>query len=156
MNETTLKIQRISPHLKSAVALMDQLNQHHLGLVDPSACHLTTPEDLDKVDSLMVGAFKGEELCAIGAVKFFPEYGEITRMYTQSQYRGQGIAKTILDELLRQIQKRDLQWAMLETSDKFKSAVKLYLEQGFQICEPFGEYIHKKRNTYMRKKLDLL
>jgi len=80
-------------------------------------------------------------------------YGEITRMFVEEQYRRNGIAGQILRLLIQEAIKRDLKSVKLETSVSFTNAVHLYESTGFIPCAPFGEYVHTPHNTYMERKL---
>lgn len=149
----TIIYQPISPFRDDVRDLMNQLNRHHLSHCLLEVCHLTTAEEIANSDHLMIGAFSDEQLCGMGAVKFMADYGEITRMFVVDEFRGNGIAKRILDCLVESAVERKLQSVKLETSLKFTRAVRLYQSYGFAPCAPFGDYVNAPHNTYMEKKL---
>ncbi len=74
-------------------------------------------------------------------------------MFLKPEVRGNGLAVKLLNELEAIAEGEGYEYLMLETSEKFKPAFRLYLRYGFQLCEPFGEYVDKAYNTYMKKKI---
>jgi len=143
----------ISPNRLDVQAMFDALNRHHLAHCPPEICHLTTAKELERDNCVLIGAFKHETLCGIGGVKLLEGYGEITRMYVAPEHRGQRLAERILHELMRLAGEQGRPLIRLETSNKFEAAMKLYLKNGFALCEPFGDYVDKPYNTYMEKRL---
>jgi putative acetyltransferase len=135
---------------------MERLNAHNLSHCPPEICHLATAEQLAESDCLMIGAFTDEHLCGMGALKFFENYGEITRMFVEQPFRRKGIARQILDLLIQEAVKRNLESLKLETSEQFANAVRLYKSSGFVPCAPFGEYVHAPHNAYLEKTLRVL
>ncbi len=146
-----IKIKEISPSDKQVKELFQLLDSHNMSHCPPEICHLTQPEELEKIDSTLLGAYLEDKLCGMGGIKYYRDYGEITRMYVKDDYRGRGVAESLLRMLEQKAKVKGLNWLKLETSDKFKAACALYEKYGFSFCEPFGEYVEKPYNTYMRK-----
>ena len=115
------------------------------------------PEVLARDNCTVIGAYEttpdNSVLCGIGAVKIFTDYGEIKRMYVPEEFRGQGIAKLILNRLLEITIEQNIRCVKLETGAKFEPAVKLYEKNGFTVCEAFGDYEKNPCNLYLQKKL---
>ena len=132
---------------------MQSLNAHNLSHCPPEICHLVTAEQLADADCLMIGAFNEGQLCGMGAIKFMENYGEITRMFVEEQYRRNGIANRILHLLTQVAIQRNLKSIKLETSVNFTSAVRLYESTGFVPCTYSPNGVHAPHNTYMEKKL---
>lgn len=151
MSQKNIIYQPISPLREDVRYLITQLNQHHLSHCPPDVCHLAQAEQLVEMDCVMVGAFDESVLCGMGAVKFFDDYAKITRMFVLDEYRGNRIGNTILTKLIELVKERKLPVVKLETSEKFKAAVKLYRLNGFKVCVPFGEYVSSAQNLYMQK-----
>lgn len=143
----------ISPFRDDVLALMGKLNAHNLSHCPPEICHLATAEQIAESDYLMIGAFIGDDLCGMGAIKFMDGYGEITRMFVDEELRGNGIGTRILDHLVAGAIERKLKSLKLETSVMFTRAVRLYNSYGFGPCAPFGSYVAAPHNTYMEKSL---
>lgn len=147
------ELKEIPPSNHEAQELFQLLDEHNLSYCPPEVCHLTQPEQLENINSVLLGVYCGETLVGMGGLKLYVEYAEITRMFIKPIYRGNGFAVQLLEELETIAKSKNYKLLKLETSDKFKSAYRLYLRYGFEICAPFGEYIHKAHNTYMEKKI---
>ena len=139
----------VSPHDPEVYKLIERLNEHNLSHYPPEECHLDPPEVLAKDNCTMLGAFDGETICGIGAVKFFEDYGEIKRMFVPEEFRGRGIANKILLSLIDLVKEKEMPFVRLETGIKFKPAVSLYEKHGFKKCEPFGQYASEIHGTCM-------
>lgn len=74
-------------------------------------------------------------------------------MFLKPEVRGNGLAVRLLNALEAIAGNNNCKYLMLETSEKFEPAYRLYTRYGFQLCEPFGEYVNKAHNTYMKKKI---
>ncbi len=149
-----IEITEISPCYDNVRELFRLLDTHNMSHHPPEVCHLTQPEELQEVRSILLGIFCDGELCGMGALKFFDDYAEVTRMFVKEAYRGNGLAGKLLDELAKVALTNGLTVLRLETSEKFRSAVRLYQNYGFHFCEPFGEYVNKPLNTYMEKQIE--
>ena len=72
-------------------------------------------------------------------------------MFVSPQYRGRGVAQLILDELIKWARQNNIKKVCLETGDKFEAAIHFYKKNGFQVCEPFGQYKYEKHCTCMAR-----
>lgn len=151
---TDYELQIISPNRDDVLLLMNQLNTHNLSHCLPEICRWASPEDLDSENVTMVGAFIDNKLCSIGAVEIYKNYCEVKRMYTDDKSRGLGLARAILNELIRIGKEFGITVFKLETSTQFISAMKLYRSAGFTVCKPFGQHVEKPVNTYMEKTVE--
>ncbi|MBZ0310286.1 MAG: GNAT family N-acetyltransferase [Anaerolineae bacterium] len=76
-----------------------------------------------------------------GGVKLFDrDYGEIKRMYVRPQFRGQGLARHILNHLSDYARAHGVSLLRLETGIYQHEAIALYERMGFYRIPPFGEY----------------
>lgn len=148
-----VKITDVSPFLEKTKTLFKLLDEHNLSHCLPEICHLTQPEEMNRDNSTLLGVFLEGKLIGMGGLKYFDDYAEVTRMFILEDYRGEGFASKLLEELKNKALERNLKILRLETSEKFISAVKLYKKLGFIECEPFGEYINKAHNSYYEKNL---
>ncbi len=148
-----MEIKEISPSNVEARELFRLLDEHNLAHCPPDTCHLTRPEELEDSKAVLLGVFLDGALVGMGGLKLKTEYAEITRMFLKPEVRGNGFAVKLLNELEAIAESEGYEYLMLETSEKFKPAFRLYLRYGFQLCEPFGEYVGKAYNKYMRKKI---
>ncbi|MEJ2616680.1 MAG: GNAT family N-acetyltransferase [Ignavibacteriaceae bacterium] len=94
---------------------------------------------------------------ACGCFKEYePETVEIKRMFVQSNYRGKGISKIVLNELEKWAQESGFQKAVLETGTKQIEAVGLYQKSGYKIMDNYGQYAGIETSVCMRKELMIL
>lgn len=148
-----VEIKPIIPTSNEAKRLFKLLDVHNISYCPPEECHLTQPNELGQISSILLGIFYKGVLCGMGALKFFDDYAEVSRMYILEEYRGKGFAVRLLNALEKEASSRGKTVLKLETSDKFKSACHLYLKYDFKLCEPFGKYIHEAyQHTYMEKR----
>lgn len=147
-----VEIKEISPDKEEVRELFKLLDAHNMSYCPPEVCHLTQPEELEKISSVLLGVFCDGVLCGMGGLKFFEDYAEVTRMYIKEEYRRKNLANRLLKELELKALDKNITTLKLETSEKFKKAFSLYKKNGFNLCEPFGEYVDKPYNTYMEKK----
>lgn len=99
--------------------------------------------------------YENEFPVGIGAYKEYDsKTAEIKRMYTRPDYRGQGIAKTIITELELWAKEEGYTMAILETGHLQKDAIGLYQKLGYEITENFGQYIGVENSVCMKKILN--
>ncbi|WP_412464695.1 GNAT family N-acetyltransferase [Flavobacterium mekongense] len=99
--------------------------------------------------------YKNEFPVGIGAYKEYDsQTAEIKRMYTRPDYRGQGIAKTIITELELWAKEEGYSMAILETGHLQKDAIGLYQKLGYEITDNFGQYIGVENSVCMKKILN--
>lgn len=134
-----IEIKEISPSDEETKQLFKLLDEHNLSHCPPEVCNLLQPDEMVKIESVLLGIYCNHVLCGMAGLKYFDDYAEVTRMYVKEEFRGHGLASRLLDELKSKARARGLTTLKLETSDKFKLAVGLYLKHGFERCQPFGE-----------------
>jgi putative acetyltransferase len=101
-------------------------------------------------------AWENGELVGCGALKEIDaEHGEIKSMRTVSQHLRKGVAKTLLDYIVREAMRRGYRRLSLETGSMaaFEPARLLYSRAGFTYCEPFAEYIVDPNSVFMTREL---
>ncbi|MFN3967618.1 GNAT family N-acetyltransferase [Flavobacterium sp.] len=99
--------------------------------------------------------YENDVAVGIGAYKEYnSQTAEIKRMYTLPEYRGKGIAKTILTELELWAKEEGYKFSILETGYLQKDAIGLYQKLGYEITENFGQYIGVENSVCMKKSLN--
>ncbi|MBF6641240.1 GNAT family N-acetyltransferase [Flavobacterium sp. J49] len=99
--------------------------------------------------------YENDIAVGIGAYKEYDsQTAEIKRMYTLPEYRGKGIAKTILTELELWAKEEGYKLALLETGYLQKDAIGLYQKLGYEITENFGQYIGVENSVCMKKNIN--
>ncbi|MGL2965633.1 GNAT family N-acetyltransferase [Flavobacterium sp. XGLA_31] len=99
-------------------------------------------------------AYDDQKAVGIGAYKEYDSNTvEIKRMYTLPEYRGKGIAKTILTSLEHWAQEEDYAISILETGSMQTDAIGLYQKLGYEITENFEPYVGVANSVCLKKKL---
>jgi GNAT superfamily N-acetyltransferase len=88
-----------------------------------------------------------------GGVKLFDDYGELKRMYVREQFRGQGLARLMLDHLADYTRAQGITTLRLETGIHQQAAVRLYEGAGFERIGPFGPYTDDPLSLYFEKRM---
>jgi putative acetyltransferase len=100
----------------------------------------TSEEDLDDINSsylLKGGAFLilDHQGTLVGTVGFFRIDNvtcKLRKMYLRKEYRGRGLGKLLLHAAIAEAWRRGYEHVLLETSDRMREAVGLYLAAGFR------------------------
>lgn len=76
-------------------------------------------------------------------------------MHTAAAFRGQGLARAMLDHLVAEARARGCTRLSLETGSmaEFAPARALYFSFGFEECKPFGDYQPSRHSTFMTLEL---
>lgn len=84
------------------------------------------------------------------------DYGEIKRLYVRDTFRGQGVARALLEDVEQFCRDVGLQEIKLESSPLLTGAAKLYRAMGYQECDAFGDYPVLDSSLFMSKRLSAL
>lgn len=88
-------------------------------------------------------AYANEQPLACGALRPLGEStAEVRRMYVLRDHRRQGLARAVLEHLVREAARLGYSRLVLETGFKQLPAMRLYEASGFQRIAPFGEYVN--------------
>ena len=122
------------------------------------------PEDVHALDvsgllAASVSFFSiraGGDLLGVGALMQLDRgHGELKSMHTAQAARGRGVGRAMLEHLVGTARARGYGRLSLETGSMaaFAPARALYASAGFEVCEPFAEYVLSSHSCYL--KLDL-
>ncbi len=104
---------------------------------------------LSGAETTVLGAWEGEELVAIGALKRLGSgQAELKSMRTRPEHLGKGIAKAVLEALIDLSRAERIARLSLETgtSDEFVPAIRLYTKYGFERGDAFADYVNGPHN----------
>ena len=82
-----------------------------------------------------------------------PDYGELKSFFVEPQFRGNGIASLIMQEILRTSRELNINSLKLETGIGLDNALNLYKRFNFELCEPFGKYFENGFSIFMKRDL---
>ena len=99
------------------------------------------PRDfLPPVGVFLVASVGGVDVACGGLRLLSPGRGEVKRMYTVPDQRGNGVARVLLRGLLRHAREVDLREVWLETGTLQPGAISLYVSEGFVPIPPYGHF----------------
>lgn len=110
---------------------------------------------IDDIKHCLV-AYDGDKAVACGAIKAFDsESQEVKRMFTLTEYRGRGLASSLLAELEKWALELGSKSTILETGLRQVEAVALYKKCGYSIIPNYGQYADMENSVCFKKELFL-
>lgn len=89
-----------------------------------------------------------------GAIKAYDERSmEVKRMYVKPDYRGKGLAGTVLHELEQWTGELGFVSCVLETGIKQPEAIRLYSKSGYERIPNYGQYVGIDDSVCFQKQL---
>lgn len=85
-------------------------------------------------------AYVEQEAVGCGGVAFCEGFAEVKRMYVRHEFRGKGIAETLIDAIERTAGEAGYEILRLETGVKQYAAIAFYEKLGFKQCAVFEPY----------------
>lgn len=111
-----------------------------------------TVDQLQSANVRMVGARVDGNLAGIGGLEVQGgRTGELKRFFVIPEYRGTGVADTLLDALLNDARAHELDLVRLETGDKQRAAIAFYRRRGFVEIPRFGPYLDSRTSVCMQR-----
>jgi GNAT superfamily N-acetyltransferase len=133
---------------------LSELDDYLLGLnYPPESRHAFSVEKLLREQVNFFVTRYQDEPAGCGGIKFYPDYGEVKRMYVRPSHRGLGLGKAMLNHLADYAQQQNIRMLRLETGIYQVEAIGLYERYGFQKRPPFSEYEVSPLNLYFEKQL---
>lgn len=135
--------------------LQEHLNNMFL-LSPPESVHALDIEALRQPEITFWTVWENDELLGCGALKELDsQHAEIKSMRTASAHLRKGVAKNLLNHIIKEAARRGYKQVSLETGSMkaFEPARKLYANFGFTYCGPFADYIEDPNSVFMTKEL---
>ncbi len=110
----------------------------------------------NKIDALkhVVVAFDNGKPIGCGAIRpFSATQIEVKRMFTEPDYRGQGVASSILSILENWAAELGFSETILETLEKETAVVRMYQHNGYQVMPNYGQYADSEMSICLHKVL---
>jgi putative acetyltransferase len=124
------------------------------GQSPPESVHAIGITALRAPEIRFVTAWRDGELGGMGAYRRMSERdAELKSMRTTAAARGQGLGRLLLEHLVRNAREEGIITLWLETGagEPFAAARGLYASAGFEICEPFGDYLADEESVFFRR-----
>jgi putative acetyltransferase len=135
------------------------VSEHLAGMLHNTPLESVHAFPLDKLRQAHVTfwtAWFGTELCGCGALQTLNlQHGEVKSMRTREKFLRQGVGQAVLSHIVTEARARGLKRLSLETgsAESFAAARSLYLQNGFEICNPFADYTLDPHSVFMTKLL---
>ena len=135
--------------------LVRQLNVYLLSLSPPEACyHMTVEQMAEPPTTLFVARDETGRAVGIGALRREGNgVGEVKRMYTLPEIRGQRVGGALLDHIITLARNEGIDHLVLETGDRHPEAWRLYESRGFTRCGPVLDYPESRWSVFYEKLL---
>lgn len=146
-----ITITPVSPTNEAVQKLVATLDTYQISLYNITPCQLEPVALLERSGAYMVGAYEGDRLIGIGAVKLFDDYSEIKRMYVEEGARGKGCADKILGALEEHARKNRRFRIYLETGNLQEAAIRFYKRSGYSEVDSFGGRVKNGVSVYFYK-----
>ena len=149
-----ITVQIETPLQDDVRGLIAELNAALLELTPPEFCsHLTVEQMAEPGVTVWIARDHGQAI-ACGALKRHSErIAEVKRMYTRPSYRGQGVARRILAEIVNVALEEQIEELVLETGDRHPAAWAIYEKAGFNRCGPVLDYPDSTFSVFYHKQL---
>jgi len=151
-----LSIERVWLDNVDVLLLISQLNLDLFSRYpEPGALifSLDSADIVDGVGTLLMAELEGVPV-GCGAFRVMdddPESAEIKRMYVTLFGRGKKIGAALLAELEREAVAIGVRRFALETGPRQPEASKIYEASGYEVCEPWGQFVGKELSICMSK-----
>jgi putative acetyltransferase len=144
-----------SPFQDEIRKLVHQLNVFLLSLSPPEACyHMTVEQMAEAPTTLFVARDETGRAVGIGALRREGNgIGEVKRMYTLPEVRGQRVGSALLDNIIALAASEGIDHLVLETGDRHPEAWRLYESRGFTRCGPVLDYPESQWSVFYEKSL---
>jgi len=90
--------------------------------------------------ALYASVFDGEKLIGVGRIAHADGWSALSRVFVDPEYRGQGISKIIVNELLKSSMGAGINKSVLQVDTKNLTAINLYTSLGFNFHH---EYVYR-------------
>ena len=154
MTPARLTIAVESPLTDDVRALVAELNAALLLLTPAEFCTHMTAEEMARPDTTVFVAREEGRAVACGALRRHgPDIGEVKRMFTRPERRGEGIGGRILAEIETLAHREGFSRLVLETGDRHPAAWRVYERGGFSRCGAVLDYPDTGYSVFYAKDL---
>ena len=150
-----ITIAETRPDHPEAFALLKELDDTLLALpYPPESRHaFSVAKLIEQKVAFFVVIVDGQPTGCGGVKVYGTEFGEVKRMFVRPEYRGQGVAKAVLDHIVAYCRERKVAALRLETGVLQTDAIGLYERYGFTRRGPFEEYREDPMSVYFEKRI---
>ena len=146
-----IRTNSVNPDFQSLNTLLNQ----ELAVIDgDDHAFYSQYNHTDQINHIVL-AYQNQKLAGCGGMKKFAKgVMEIKRMYTLPEFRGRGIASTILSEIERWASDENYSTCILETGKRQEDAVALYRKNAYREIPNYGPYVGVDNSICFEKNID--
>jgi putative acetyltransferase len=136
-------------------ALLEEHLRDMHSISPPESVHALDLDGLRKPEITFWTVWSGGALLGCGALKEIDaHHGEIKSMRTALAHRRTGVAKAMLEHIIREARRRNYSRLSLETGSQsaFEPARRMYASFGFEQCPPFEGYVEDPNSVFMTRR----
>lgn len=141
---------------KEIFNLLNEHLQDMYSVSPPESVHALDIKALQSPNITFWSVWIDEKLAGCGAIKELSNNeAEIKSMRTSHEFRRKGVAAKMLSHILAEAELRNYDTLYLETGsvEYFYPAIELYRRFGFEVCDPFANYMLDPYSVFMKKSL---
>ena len=152
---TAFSVEQESPLRPAVREMIAELNAYLLTLTPAEACyHMTAEQMAEPATTVFVARAADGRAVGMGALRREGGgLGEVKRMFTRPEVRGQHVGSAILDAIIQLARDEHLSQLVLETGDRHPEAWRLYESRGFTRCGPVLDYPDSQWSVFYEKSL---
>lgn len=150
------RIGRIDPTDPIVRALISRHMTFSQATTIPENVFALSPEDLAQPGILLFGLHQGPALAAIGALRPLAAGDcELKSFHVAREFRGRGLARTLLQYLIEEARSRCFSRIRLETGsgEAYTPARQIFTTAGFLPSGPFGDYPEAEESAFFMLEL---
>jgi putative acetyltransferase len=149
-----LAIARENPNQPDVLALLHESDAFSAARYPPESQHLIDPAALSRPDVRFLVARRSGRAVGCGALVLTGDCSaELKRMIVAETARGQGVGRTILEQLEATARREHVRIIHLETGIYNDAALRTYRAAGYRACGPFGTYAVDPLSVFLQKEL---
>jgi len=107
----------------------------------------------DDIRDVIIAYNQNELIGCASYKKYEQETAELKRVFVKATYRGQGVARKMLEELESRARHQGYKTMILETGEMLADSMKLYKSFGYVIIKNYGQYAGMADSICMKKVL---
>jgi len=148
-------VEQESPLRPQVRELIAELNAYLLSLTPAEHCsHMTAEEMAEPSTTVFLARTPAGRAIGMGALRRAGDgVGEVKRMFTRPEARGQHVGSAILDAIIDLARNEGIATLVLETGDRHPEAWRLYESRGFTRCGPVLDYPDSQWSVFYTKPL---
>jgi len=107
----------------------------------------------DSIRDVIIAYNQNELVGCASYKKYEQETVELKRVFVKKAYRGQGIARKMLEEIESRAREQGYKTMILETGEMLAASMNLYRSFGYEVTENYGQYAKMEDSICMKKML---